>query len=48
MKMELIVYTEINGQRNSLDTAHTDIDSVIREIKKALLNGKNIQVIIKR
>lgn len=48
MKMELIVYTEANGQLNSLDTAHTNIDSVLREIRKALISGKNVHVIVKR
>jgi len=44
MKIEVIIYTETNGQRNSLDTAHTDLKAAMREIEKAIKEGKDIQV----
>lgn len=44
MKIEVIVYTEINGQRNSRDTVYKDVNSAIREIKKALQTGMTVQI----
>jgi hypothetical protein len=44
MKIEVIIYTETNGHRNSLDTPHTDLKAAMREIEKAIKEGKDIQV----
>jgi hypothetical protein len=44
MKIEVIVYTETNGHRNSLDTAHKSWKTAQREIAKALKNKKDVLV----
>lgn len=48
MKIEVIVYIEVNGQRNSRDTVYKDIDSAIREIKSAIKSGNSMHIQVKR
>jgi len=50
MKAEISTYINVNGQVNSSDTAAhipRDIDSILRMVKKALLEGKSVHIKVK-
>jgi hypothetical protein len=47
MKIEVIIYTETNGQRNSVDHALNNIPDALKVVKKAMEEGKCMEIKVK-